>query len=248
MGATLDALHRLQTIEDQIRSLRAQIESKRRAAQVHHRRLIAEERKALDTKTKITQAQIEADRIEIDRKRHDEHIQKLRAALNVAKTNKEYSAILTQLNTDKADVVKLEDQVLAGLSRVDELKSELAAAREALEYEQHKCRELDQAARDVEDRLADQLAALEAKRSAAAEEVPATALHAFERARDNYEGEAMASVMQIHPRRAEYICEGCNMTIPLETVNALQTRDDIQICKTCSRILYIDAPTGVSAQ
>jgi uncharacterized protein len=77
--------------------------------------------------------------------------------------------------------------------------------------------------------------------------VPAEALILFERAADKHEGEALAHIEQSHPKRAEYTCSGCNMSVPLETVNALQSRDAVVQCQTCSRILYLEASARVSA-
>ena len=50
----------------------------------------------------------------------------------------------------------------------------------------------------------------------------------------------MAALQRIHPRRDDYVCSGCNITVSLEVVNALHSRDEIQACKSCGRILFID--------
>ena len=47
----------------------------------------------------IKLTRIQADRLELELKSRDEHIEKLRGHLNLARTNKEYSALLTELNT-----------------------------------------------------------------------------------------------------------------------------------------------------
>ena len=245
MGATLDALHRLQIIEDQLRSVRDQIESKLQAVRIHQRRLRTLESNTTDVHQEIRQAQANADRLDLDRKTHDEHIAHLRETLNKAKTNKEYAAVLTQLNTDKAAALKIEDQVLASLNRIDELKKQEAEHRTSLEREKARLAEVEQASQELEATLSSQLQELEQQREAAADEIPPEALHMFERARDKHEGEAMAIVEQPHPRRAEYNCSGCNMSVTLETVNALQSRDEVRMCQTCSRILYLEAPSSV---
>jgi predicted nucleic acid-binding Zn-ribbon protein len=38
----------------------------------------------------------------------------------------------------------------------------------------------------------------------------------------------------------EYNCAGCNMKVTLEIVSALSSRDDIQLCGSCGRILYLE--------
>lgn len=246
MGATLEALQRLQRIETQLRSVRGQIENKRRSVQAFQRRLATLERQIADTHELIRQAQAEADRLELDRKSHEEHIKRLRERLNQTKTNKEYAAVLTQLNTDKADALRTEDKVLAAMAKVDDLKAREAGYRATLEKEKARLADMLKSAAEVEARLSAELKEIQAQRAAAAEEVPPEALRTFERARDKHDGEAMAMVEQTHPRRAEYICSGCNMSIPLETINSLQSRDEVQVCHICSRILYLDT-TGAAA-
>jgi uncharacterized protein len=248
MGATLEALQRLQRIETQLRSVRGQIETKKRSVQAHQRRLATLERQVADSHDLIRQAQANADKLDLDRKSHEEHVKNLRERLNQTKTNKEYAAALTQLNTDKADTLKIEDQVLAAMAKVDELRKKEAESRAILEKEKARMGETEKSVQDLENKLAAQIKDLEAQREAAAEEIPADALRVFERARDKHEGEAMAHVEQPHPRRAEYICSGCNMSITLQTLNSLHSRDDVQVCHVCSRILYLDAASGVTVR
>ena len=50
----------------------------------------------------------------------------------------------------------------------------------------------------------------------------------------------MAAVSRLRPKRDDYTCEGCNMGVTLEIVNSLQTRDEIQLCGVCRRILYLE--------
>lgn len=239
MGATLDALHRLQTIETQLRSVREQIESKKRSVQSHQRRIATTDRQIADLHQQIRHAQTEADKMDLDRKTHEQHIAKMREALNRTKTNKEYAAILTQLNTDKADAAKTEDAVLTALSKIDDLKKQETDLKATKEKEQARAAELEKAATDVQAKLAGSLKDLEAQRSAAAAKVSKESLALFERACESHDGEALANVEQVHPKRPEYICSGCNMSLTLETINALQTKDIVVQCQTCSRILYL---------
>jgi uncharacterized protein len=247
MGAILDALHHLQQIDSQLRSVREQIESKQRSAQSHQKKVAATERQIADLHLQIRQAQTDTDKLELERKTHEQHIAKLRETLNKTKTNKEYAAILTQLNTDKADASKLEDAVLAGLTRIDELKRNEDQLRVILGKEKTRVVELEKAASETLARLSGKLKDLESQRASAAAKVPRETLSQFERACEAHEGEALAAVEQAHPKREEYICSGCNMSLTLETINALRSRDAVVQCQTCSRILYIHAPAHASA-
>lgn len=241
MGATLEALQRLQSIEIQLRSSREQIESRQRTVEAHRRKIATLSRQATDIHDAIRRAQADADKLELERKTQEAHLTKLREALNHSKTNKEYAAILTQLNTDKADALKFEDDVLAAMAKVDELKKSEADLKVQLEKEQARAAELEKAARDTEQKLSGQLAQLEAQREEATDGIPLDALKLFERACERHEGESMAMVEQTHPKRAEFVCSGCYMSVTLESINALQSRDVIVTCPNCSRLLFLES-------
>jgi uncharacterized protein len=244
MGATLDALFRLQKIENQLRSVRGQIESRSRRVAGQARRMTTLEQQLNENRQAILRAQSEANQLELQRKTDEAHIAKLREALNQAKSNKDYAAILTQLNTEKADALKLEDRVLAALTRVDELNKKADEIKAQLAKEQNRLAELKKDAADHEAGLSSELRDLEAQREEAAEAVGPENLQSFERACERHEGEGMAAVERVHPRQAEYICTGCHMSVPLEHINALQTREEVQLCPNCMRILCLDAPSG----
>jgi len=246
MGATLDALFRLQKIENQLRSVREQIESKNRRVTGQARRISTLEQQLNGTHQAITRAQSEANNLELERKTHEAHIARLREALNRAKSNKEYAAILTQLNTDKADALRLEDRVLAAMTRVDELKKKAAELKDGMDREQAKLQDVKKDVADHEAKLAAELKGLEVQREEASGTIGPEHLLSFERACERHEGEGIAMVERIHPKRSEYICTGCHMSVPLERINALQTRDEVQLCPNCRRILCLDAPAGTT--
>ncbi len=245
MGATLEALHRLQEVERQIAEVRQKIERKRRAVKAQERRLAEFDANIRNKEAALRTDQMEADRLNLDVKAAEAQIAKLRLALNAAKTNKEYSAVLTQLNTTKADNSKIEEKALTLMNQVEAKSRELNTLREERAAEAAKLKELEAACRQVEDATRATLERLAQDRALAEEHVPAQALDAFNRIARKNDGEALAGVIRTHPKREEYACESCNMTVTLEQVNAILSRDDPVLCNTCGCILYVDvaAPT-----
>ncbi len=245
MGATLEALHRLQEVERQITEVRQRIERKQRAAKAQERRLAEFDANIRNKESALRADQMEADRLDLEVKSAEAQIAKLRLALNAAKTNKEYSAVLTQLNTTKADNSKVEEKALAVMNQVEAKRRELAVLREERGAEAAKLAEVQGACRQIEESTRSTLERLAEDRFSAEESVPAQALEAFNRIARKNDGEALASVIRTHPKREEYACEGCNMTVTVEQVNAILSRDDPVLCNTCGCILYVDvaAPT-----
>ncbi len=244
MATTLEALHHLQDIELQLSAIKQKLSSKQRSVRAHTHRLNSLAEDIATQHENVQRQQAEADRLDLEVKSREAEVAKLRTALNTARTNKEYAAILTQINTDKADNAKLEDRILQILAKVDEMRTEAKKLDEQREQEMRRLAQLQNEHEALQRETESKVHRLQAEREEAADGVPPTVLQTFERVAERYDGEAMAIVVRTNPRREEFICQGCNMTVTLEKVNALITRDDVQQCQTCGRILYLEeAPT-----
>ena len=218
MGKTLDALRHLQDVERKLGDLHKEAEVKRRRVQVCKRQLRQDEQ-------------------ELEVNTREEVIQKHRVALNQAKTNKEYAAILMTINTEKADTSKLESRVLELMTAKDALQS----SYDQLAAEGEKTRErrvqVEAKLKAYLEETGGECESLAREREQASEALPPTVVSAFDRAAGRLGGEALAKITRVNPKRDEYVCGGCNMAITLETVNALRTRDEVVQCNTCGRIL-----------
>jgi len=240
MGTLLESLQQLQQIESKLHELRQKINRKKRSIRAHERKLVTLEAEIAAKHEETKSAQMASDTLDLEVKGREQEIAKLRENLNKARTNKEYSVLLTQINTAKADNLKVEERILQKMTAVDEAK----------EAEQKLCHEREQLQRRIEElgrvsdsfaaEVADDLASFQRQRDEIAEELPPSALAAFNRVAEKHDGEAMARIDRPDPRRSDYICEGCNMSIATEVVNALMTKDEIQVCQICGRILYLD--------
>lgn len=241
MGATIEALHNLQEIEIQIAELQRRIDRKRAACQRQEKQIAGLTRQIETVQREMHQQQKEADSLNLDLRAHEAQVAKLRDALNTAKNQKEYSAVLTQLNTFKADNSKSEERILELMQAIEDFKKQITDFEEQLGKEREKLAELDAAAKAAEDKASDRLSKLRAERDEAATGIAPETLDMFNRVAAKNDGEAMAVIMRTHPRRQEYACEGCNMSITIEQVNNVLSRDEAVLCNVCGRILYAEA-------
>lgn len=241
MGSLLESLHELQTIEVTLQTLRGKVDRKWRSVRTHQRQLKELEEAFAAKHEEITRQQMAYDSQNLEVQTRDAVIAKLRENLNKAKTNKEYSAILTQINTTKADNLKLEDFILEMMQKLETLREEEVTIRDQREKEAKRSAELEAVAKQFESEIADELASIEQKRAEASKSIPAETLDTFTRVAERHEGEALVEVQQPYANLQEYVCEGCNLKIRIEIVNALLTRDDLQICSNCGRILFLDS-------
>jgi predicted nucleic acid-binding Zn-ribbon protein len=236
----------LQTVETHLAEFRRQREDKQRRVQTHQRNVARIEEQLRQHERAVREKQMRIDALQLEVASRDESINRHRQGLNKAKTNKEYAAILTAMNTEKADNTKLENEALQLMEELQQLKitsGEMLAERDKAVTEVERVREALQA---FETQSKTRLDELTARRRECAEGIPPTALDLFTRVAEHHDGIAMVPVIKSHPKRDEFICSGCNMKVTLDVVATLQTKDDIQACRVCGRIMYMDAPLARS--
>ena len=239
MGATLDALFRLQEIEKQLVEHHRGIESRQRQIRGAARRMDQCFRDHESTMARARDRQARADGLELEVKTREAQTVRLRELLNRAKSNKEYAAILTQLNTTKADAAKQEEQALQIMSEVEAVREQARVQLEQAAKEKERLAELQGAMEAYEAPVQVRIGDLQREREEVAGELPHQVLIIFERVAARHDGEGLAQVVQENPRRQEFSCGGCSMAVTLEQVNRLQDREEVVICNCCGRLLHL---------
>ena len=247
MGKMLSSLLHLQSIERQLSHVRSRLRTRRNAVTSQEKRIEQLQAEWQTLHDKIMTRRQDADRLELDLKEREAQVTKYRAALNLAKTNKEYASFLTQINTLKADNAKFEEDSLKVLQEVDVIRAEADQVKVQIEAEQKRLGEIQQISGEEIAKLDAMVKDLSDKRAEAAKDVSPETLKTFDRIAASYEGDAMA-VIEIKGRRPplEYTCGGCFMSLNAEHANALQSRDEIRTCNNCGRILYIEPKTEIA--
>ena len=240
MGPTLRSLIRLQAIERQLRAKRAALRRTEKIVKQREQNLnqLQATLNAKEEEVKLTRLQ--SSKLELELRSEEDEITKLRVALNTAKTNKDYSAILTRINTDKADKSKLEDQILTLMAQVDGDQLSCRELGEEIERDGDQLKEVrkEYAAKQVQ--IQAQIDQLSRQHNQAEEQVPENERQVFSRLVERFDGEVMVEIVKAEQRKTDHNCGGCYMTIPLELVNSLMTRDTLILCPSCGRILVLD--------
>ncbi|HEV57658.1 MAG TPA: hypothetical protein ENN87_09220 [Phycisphaerales bacterium] len=239
MGPVLQGLIRLQSVENRLRAVKGKLARCRRRIlfQENQVRTLQSELEAKQEEIKLTRVQ--ADRLELELKDRDGKVARLRAALNVAKSNKEYSAILSELNTAKADNSKVESQILDLMKNIETDEAECKDIQARIAEQKQRLEEVRREGEVQAKEYERQIEQIQVEWDEAARHVPADALQIFKRVADTYDGEALATVEQANESVEAYSCGGCYMGLTAETVNQLMTKDEIIRCGSCTRILVL---------
>ncbi len=235
-------LLRLFRVEQQLKGLRTRLDAAERYLQEQDKQLAAIDASLKQLKTQCRQLEATAANDEGEANRIETRVAKLREQMNSAKTNKEYSTFLSEINTLKADKGEVDERALTSLNKLEEMRAQIAEL-DAAKAERKKVRAVAQSDRDErESEIKDRLNELQTERDAAAREVPAGILATFEeRVERADEIDDVMAPLEVHDRkRMEFLCGSCQVLLPMEKINSLLGRGDMATCTSCGCILYVE--------
>jgi len=236
-----EKLLKLFRVDEQIEGLQTRLRAAERFLNAQHTQLEEIKQKHAAIESQVRQMSATSANLESEAAGLQERIDRLRAQMNEAKTNKQYQAFLVEVNGLKADKDKLDEQALGMMDKIEELRGELAEL-ETRRQEQERIAAVAQQDRDArEGEIKDRLEELRAQREHLARDVPADAMEAYDARRQRHDGEeVMAPVETQDFRRHEFTCGACMMGLPVESVMSLLSRGDLTRCSSCQTILYLE--------
>lgn len=240
MGPVLNGLIKLQSVENRLRAEKAKLTRCRRNVIIQENQIRSLQNALEAKKEEIQLSKVQFDRLELELKSRDETIAKLRASLNSAKTNKEYAAVLTQLNTTKADNSKIETQTLELLKDIETDEAECQQIQKQIEEQKQLLEKTRKESESQASKFQAKIDEIQAEWDQVAKTIPKEQLEIFNRVAETYDGQAVTVVEQQEESKGVYTCGGCFMGITAESVNMLMTKDEILRCPNCTRILVLD--------
>ena len=163
----------------------------------------------------------------------EEATKKLQSQLYQLKTNKEYQAMVHQIDDSKSDASVIEDKILTLMDQIDQAKLETDKEKQALQQGEKLCNEEKKKIQDKVKEIDDRLVQLEGQRKQITPNIDQKLLPQYQRILDNRDGLAIVSVMNNS-------CGGCNMHVPPQVINLIQMYERIITCEVCNRMLYIE--------
>lgn len=167
----------------------------------------------------------------------EEAIKKFQSQLYGLKSNKEYTAMLKEIEGVKADKSIIEDELLEIFDMVDLKKDQYAKEQERLKLEEQKLANDKKRVSDAVKEIESQLETLLNKRKALAADIDPKILAEYDRVLSNRAGLAIVSIKN-------ETCQGCFMNVRAQVINEIKAYDKIIFCQMCSRILYLEEELG----
>lgn len=239
--ALQDKLLQLFSLDQQVRGIQSRLDAAHARLKVQQTKSSQLNRQCDELRSQLKHNQVKSTSLEKQVAEIDQRIEHLRSQMQSVKNNKEYSAVLVEVNTLKLDKEKIEDDLLEQMGRVEQTAKDLKAMEDQVAQQQKMVDQAESEAKACQAEVGEHLGKLTVQRAAAEQEVPLEARTVFNRTADVHDGETMAPITEESRRNMEYCCGGCFMSLPVERVNALMvSRDQVVICPSCNRILYID--------
>ncbi len=238
MSVTAQLLRVFQ-VEKQIRSLQTRLKAAEGFLGQQQKELetIDGRRKGVDTTLK-TKTTLVADQ-EGEIKRVEARMASLREKMENSQTNKEYQAILTELNTFKVEKDKLEATLLKAMEELELIikqAGELGETRGERETVRTvAAKERDERHAEIQERLTE----LKSELAVFAVDVPKDTMAMFQRLLETRGEEAMGPLEIVDRKRHEYNCSVCMMAVPIESVNGLLSSGKLTRCSSCQCVLYL---------
>jgi len=237
MSVTADALRELHRIHKQLTDLRVRINRGPKqvaGSEATVRRMQMETEQIKDAHQK---ARVACDDKQLQLNGREDKITDLENKLNLASSNKEYQALKDQIAADKQANLVLQDEVLEGMEKIDELEAKMEASEADLLKAAGEGAKVKQRVEGEQSSLESDLARVQAELKVAETNLPSDV-------KDNY-----TRVAKVRGERAlaevdGEVCGGCFQMLTPNMMNELYMSKPV-FCMSCGALLYLPENRGV---
>jgi predicted nucleic acid-binding Zn-ribbon protein len=228
ISATLREAHRLRR---HIRELQAEIDRGPRVRKAQQAKLDTAEAAWKDYQETLKRLKITAHEKDVSLKSTDQLIKKYEGQLSGASNQKEYAAAEHEIAAARERVARLEEEIFAALSDVDERTANLPAQEELVKQARAEFAVWEQKAKERFEMLTAELKKAEAELQVTEKEVPADAAAMYQRLVKAYGADAFAAVKN-------KVCQHCQTGITGIAQSNLEAGQFVT-CSSCNRGLYL---------
>lgn len=230
MGSELQALIHLQEYDSRLSRL--EVEESRLPKRIEAiQASVTEARGAVDT----IKVKVDAARKNLRVKEKDLEVVaakrgKADARLWEVKTNKEYSAVLVEIEDIKQEKARTEEEILTLMEMQERLAAEIGEAEGRLKTREEQGRQDEASVRQQLAAVEEELAGVRGERATLAREVPPGILTDYERI---LKARARLAIVPV----TTGVCGGCRVSIRPQAIQELRSAT-LMRCESCGRYLY----------
>ena len=176
-------------------------------------------------------ATIKQKNLELEIKTKEANLQKFQQQMMSIKTNKEYDALVAEIDSVKEFISNMETELLETIDLVDVLKKNIVEFKEKLEQVNENNTKQLEILQEKIDSIGDKTSDKKDERSQITTTVPRSVISVYERVRKGKGGSAVVAVK----RRA---CGACYKALTPKKIQEIRKADHILTCDNCGRLLF----------
>ena len=237
-----DKLRALHHVDLQVRGLQSRLDARSRRLNALGTKQAQYQCQHDELADQLKHIKAQLHNFETDASAAESRVTELRDRMNNVTSNKEYSALLVEVNTLKLEKSQVEEQALEAMTQVEALETRAAESDVQIADQQKLIAGAQEELTQTQSEVKDRLDALTAERDQAASQIDSETQRLYERLAHVHEGEVLSEIQEQNRRRMEYTCGECYMSLPIQSVNAAMSNPDaLANCPSCGRILVIAA-------
>jgi uncharacterized protein len=233
MFETIEKLLILQERDRQIQRIKAELDHIEPERQMLKSKASGAQNALDAAKTKVKELESRRKDLDLEVQTKKTQIERYANQQLQTRKNEEYRALAHEIETCKADIIKIEDQEIELMEQGETAQKEVVRATQVLaDAKKLMDGQLGQLA-TREENLKKEFSELTANRQELAGAVDDTARARYERLVKSKGGNGTVVVGVQHG-----VCGGCHMKLPAQLIVTCQAQNELVTCTNCGRILY----------
>lgn len=230
MRDQLPLLATLQQLDNRLNALQAEVEALPKQLQAYDD-ACSEARQALTAiGDEIDRAERQRRSLERELEGSQAQLVKTQTKLRGVKTNKEYSAVLAEIDTGKQHIAALEDQILELMEVAESQRQKRQQQEHHVQRSEQELARQAERVRQAQAVLGEKVAAEEVERQHLVADVESDLYARYEQLSGMRDRQAVVLVQ-------EGACGGCHLTVQPQLISELRRQDALITCPHCQRIL-----------
>lgn len=241
MERVLDTIVELQEASVELARGLALLEGVPESMQELHREYESKRSEIEQLEQEHQQAQLDRRAAETESAAGKDSIRHYQEQISRVTTQREYSALLSEIDTVRAQMREADERALLALERQDQASALLDQLRGAFESLDLQYREALAAWEEQKPAMRQRVDMLKGRIEVFRERLPPATLNQYERLFRRHDGSPLAVIRVMEsPKAPIRHCSFCNYRIRPQVVLQIQTRGALIPCDSCQRILYLD--------
>lgn len=233
MNSALENLLKLQVIDYDIGELERSKEYLPDMIENLNREIAEAKQKLEDARQAMEEARVRQKSLELEIKQKEAELQKYQQQMMSIKTNKEYDALVAEIDAVKQAISTGETELLETIEKAETLEKEIGDLEEkAAQIDENNSKQLEILQNKI-DTIGDKMSEKEDERKAVISDVPRSTLSIYERVRRGKGGQAVVAVK----KRA---CGACFKALTPRQVQQVKSGDRVYTCDHCGSIIFWD--------